>query len=158
MDHDLKAALRREPVIDLSPTPALTIQSGATVAQALEIMREKRAGCIIVVDDAGKAAGVFTERDLIKRVLKPQKPLSTPLASVMTAAPRTLTPTDSAAHALKQFHHGRARHLPVVDEEGKPTGVISVKRLIHYLAESCPEAVYNIPPNPERISTELYSG
>ncbi len=44
------------------------------------------------------------------------------------------------------MQHGGYRHLPVVDENNRPTGVLSVKRIIHYLAEHYPTAVYNLPP------------
>jgi hypothetical protein len=49
---------------------------------------------------------------------------------------------------------GGYRHLPVVDEGGRPVGVLSVKRIVHYLVEHFPTTVYNLPPNPGAVPQE----
>jgi CBS domain-containing protein len=49
---------------------------------------------------------------------------------------------------------GGYRHLPVVDEEGRPVGVLSVKQIMHYLVEHFPSTVYNLPPDPRVVPQE----
>ena len=158
MDQELRDNLKREPITDLDPTPALTIKTHATIHEALDLMRETKSGCILIVDEDRVLRGIFTERDLIRSVLGPGRLLSTRIDEVMTSTPNTLKRLDTAAYALEKFISCGIRHLPIVDDEGKPTGVLSVKRMAHYLAEVCAEKVYCLPPDPNRISTELYSG
>jgi CBS domain-containing protein len=109
-------------------------------------MRQQHVGCLLVCDDK-KLIGVFTERDLLIRVLNAGRPFSDQIRDVMTANPVTITPGDSIRRALTRMEKGGYRHLPVLDDAGRAIGILSVKRLIHYLAEHFPSAVYNQPPD-----------
>jgi CBS domain-containing protein len=72
----------------------------------------------------------------------------------MTPNPTIVHPKDSVAFALKRMEEGGYRHLPVVDEAGQPVGVLSVKRIVHYLVEHFPATVYNLPPDPGAVPLE----
>jgi predicted transcriptional regulator len=76
----------------------------------------------------------------------PGKPLSAPVAEAMTPNPISVHPKDSIATAIRRMEEGGYRHLPVVVNE-KPVGILSVKRIVHYLVEHFPATVYNLPPN-----------
>ena len=108
-----------------SQTP---VSAGAemTVAQAARLMKEKRVGALLVMEE-GRLAGIFTERDALFRVIaEGRDPGATHLADVMSANPRTITPDRPFGHALHMMHEGGFRHVPVV-EGGKPIGVVSAR-------------------------------
>ncbi|MBY0458338.1 MAG: CBS domain-containing protein, partial [Gemmataceae bacterium] len=53
--------------------------------------------------------------------------------------------------AVERMQKGGYRHVPVVDEDNRPVGVLSAKRIVHYLVEHFPATVYNLPPDPDRV-------
>jgi CBS domain-containing protein len=118
---ELARNLRRDPVTRLEPTPPRQVERTARVADAVELMRRENVGC-------GQG-------------------LDLPVADVMTADPETVSPRDPIRLAVRKLKAGGRRHLPVVDEERRPTGVLSVKRVVRYLVEHYPAAVYNQPPS-----------
>jgi CBS domain-containing protein len=116
-----------------------------TVGQVVELMRDKSVGCVLV-SEQGKIVGIFTERDLMRRVLAAGKSLDAPIRDFMTANPVAVSSKDPIEKAVRLMEEGGYRHLPVVDQ-GKPVGILSVKRIVHYLVEHFPTAVYNLPPD-----------
>jgi len=150
---ELARNLRVDSVSRLEPTPPHRIEADKLVKDAVNIMRTEGIGCLLVCQN-GKLVGVFTERDLMCRVLGVGKALTLTIGEVMTPTPVTVSAKDSIRVAIRKMQHGGYRHLPVVDEENRPTGVLSVKRIVHYLAEHYPTAVYNLPPDPGSIPNE----
>jgi CBS domain-containing protein len=150
---DLARNLKVECVSRLRPTPPLHVKPDQSVAEAVALMRESRVGCVLVCE-AGKLRGIFTERDLLRRVLAERGRLSRPVAEVMTPDPVTVHPKQPIGVAVKLMVEGGYRHLPVVDENGKAVGILSVKRIVHYLVEHFPGTVYNLPPNPGMVQHE----
>jgi len=144
---DLARNLKIESVSRLGPTPPWHVTPAQTVAEAVELMRHKKVGCVLVCEQR-QLLGLFTERDLLRRVLAPGKSLSTPITECMTAAPVVMKWKDPIGLAVRRMEEGGYRHLPVVDESGKAVGVLSVKRIVHYLVEHFPSTVYNLPPDP----------
>ena len=63
-------------------------------------------------------------------------------------------PKDPIGAAVRRMEEGGYRHLPVVDDVGRPVGVLSVKRIVHYLVEHFPATIYNLPPDPGVIPQE----
>jgi CBS domain-containing protein len=116
-------------------------------------MRQEEVGCLLVVSGS-RLIGIFTERDLMRRVLATRAPLDRPIVDFMTPNPVCLHPKDPIGLAVRRMEEGGYRHLPVVDEAGHPVGVLSVKRIVHYLAEHFPGTVYNQPPDPGAVSQE----
>ena len=95
------------------------------VGDAIDAMAEKNYGAILVTK-AGKLSGIFTERDILRKVAAERKDLSkTKLKDVMTKNPKTATANDNVSECLRQMSEGRFRHMPVVDEQGKVTGMLS---------------------------------
>ena len=115
-------------------------------------MRQHRVSCLLVVKD-DKVTGIFTERDLLTRVLALRKPLTLTVAECMTPEPVTVNPKDPVRTAIRRMQSGGYRHLPVVDEEGRPVGILSAKKIVQYLADHFPATVYNLPPDPNQVPT-----
>ncbi|MDJ0936987.1 MAG: CBS domain-containing protein [Kiloniellales bacterium] len=97
---------------------------GATVREAAQVMREEKIGCVLVMD--GQALlGIFTERDLVTRVVaEGLEPDTTRLHDVMTRDPDTISADDMAIEALRLMDDGGFRHLPVL-KDGQVVGVVS---------------------------------
>jgi CBS domain-containing protein len=104
----------------------VTAPANITVQEAACLMKQHNIGALMVVE-ADRLVGVFTERDALFRVLAGGVDgAATPLADVMTRDPKTITPESGFTHALQMMHDGRFRHLPVV-EDGRVLGVVSVR-------------------------------
>ncbi len=146
---DLTRVLKVESVARLNPTSPWQVLPGATVAEAVHMMREKSVGCVLVSENR-RIVGIFTERDLLRRVLGAGLPLSTAVSDVMTPNPEVVQPRDPIAKAIRRMEDGGYRHLPVVIDE-RPVGMLSVKRIVHYLVEHFPGVVYNLPPDPQAV-------
>jgi CBS domain-containing protein len=103
----------------------LTAPAGTAVSEAARWMRGRRVGAILVVENE-QLVGIFTERDALFRVLAEKRDGSTTtLSDVMTANPTAIRTSDSFPMALHLMHEGRFRHVPVVDDAGRPVGIIS---------------------------------
>ena len=149
---DLARNLKIESVSRLHPSAPVLVTPEQSVAEAIELMRGKAMGCVLVCRNKA-IVGIFTERDLIRRVLAPKKALTTPLGECMTPHPVTVHPKDPIGSAIRRMEEGGYRHLPVV-VDGEPVGVLSVKKIVHYLVEHFPGTVYNLPPDPRAVQQD----
>jgi CBS domain-containing protein len=149
---DLARNLKVESVSRLHPTPPRMLRPTQTVAEAVVLMRQEQVGCVLVGENQ-HIVGIFTERDLMRRVMALGKPLTLPLAECMTPDPVTVHPKEPIGSAVRRMEEGGYRHLPVVDGN-KPVGILSVKRIVHYLVEHFPGTVYNLPPDPGAVQQE----
>ena len=147
---ELSRNIRVDSVSRLDPAPPRAIADDAPVAEAVAVMRREKTGCLLVTS-GGRLVGVFTERDLLARVLAKGQPLDTVVRAVMTPNPVTVGPKDPVRTAIRRMEKGGYRHLPVVDESGRPVGVLSAGRVVHYLAEHFPTLVFNQPPRPDQF-------
>lgn len=147
---DLAKNLRVESVSRLRPIDAVVVSPDQPVRQAVAEMQEKQSGCALVCE-GDRLTGIFTERDLIQRVLAASKPLSLPLRECMTPDPAAVYLKDSVATALRKMQEGGYRHLAVIDEAGRPVGILPVKRIVRFLVEHYPSTVYNQPPDPHAV-------
>jgi len=125
----------RVSVLDLMPPS--TILPETTVRQAIAMMLERNLGALLVVDENGMLIGIFTERDLLKKVAGIHVLYADmPVRSFMTPKPVTLAASDTLAFALHKMDGGGYRHVPVV-EAGKPVGIVSVRDMLHHITGLC---------------------
>jgi CBS domain-containing protein len=150
---DLAKNLMIDSVSRLHPTRLLQVRPQQSVAEAVELMRRENVGCLLVCQDH-RLVGIFTDRDLMRRVMADGKSFSLPVGQCMTPDPIVVQPKDAIAAAIRRMEEGGYRHLPVVDEKGRPVGVLSVKRIVHYLVEHFPGSIYNLPPDPTIVPHE----
>lgn len=142
---DLARNIKIESVSRLRPTPPWSLGPDQTVADAVDLMRSKNVGCVLICN-RGQVIGIFTERDLMRRILAAGRDLTTPLIDCMTAQPVVVDPKDSIGVAIRRMIEGGYRHLPVV-HDGTPRGILSVRRIVHYLVEHFPSTIHNLPPD-----------
>ncbi len=148
----LKENLCRDKIASLGRKEALTVSPSTSVAEAVAMMQSHRAGCLFVTEGE-RLAGIFTERDLLKRVLGRKQPFSAMIQSVMTPSPAAVQDDEPIESALRKMCEGGYRHLPLVDKRGRAAGRVSVREIVHYMVEHFPNAVYNLPPSPDQVPT-----
>lgn len=116
----------------------VTVNGDVSVHDAARTMAEARIGAVLVVED-DRVAGIFTERDVMSRVVAAGLDTqSTPVRRVMTGAVRTVQVDEAAIDCLETMAEGGFRHLPVVDETGRPIGMLSQR---DFVATTLPQAL-----------------
>jgi len=134
----------------------LTVSPRTSVREVLRLLHARRVGAVLVTElVAGREVlqGIFTERDALKRMAR-AAPLDVPIEEAMVRPAVTVAREDTVGHAVRMMYEGGFRHLPVVDADGHPTGMINVAGLLHYLVEHVPRVVYNLPPTPHHRTRE----
>jgi len=117
-DQPVRSVMQRQKVLKAPPeTP---------VSKAAQLMASKNVGAVMVVDDE-RLVGIFTERDIVFRVVaRGLDAQTTRLADVMTPAPDTVGPEKPFGYALLRMHERGFRHLPVI-QDGKVVGIVSAR-------------------------------
>ncbi len=111
-----------------------TVPSTASVHNAAAAMAAHNIGCILVVEGS-RLAGIFTERDLLMRVVTPGlDPHTTPVTCVMSPLLYTVDPSVPLDEAMTIISEKRTRHLPVLDE-GRLVGLISIGDINKWVVE-----------------------
>jgi len=130
---DWERAITEQPVSGLSPKVPVTVSAHSSLREAVQTLVRHHIGCLLV-EEEGKVAGIFTERDVLNRVLPNQNDLDRPVSDVMTPTPQTISMTDSIAYAMHEMAMGGYRHLPIADADGTAAGIISARDLVRFLA------------------------
>ena len=126
----------------------VAVPLGTTIGEAARVMKEHRIGCVLV-EDGGKLVGIFTERDILSKLVGTgYDPAKVQVDGVMTRNPETLTPDDPLAFAMQLMSVGGFRHVPLVDADQRPVGILSIKDIVDYLVEHIQSEIFNIPPEP----------
>ncbi len=108
----------------------------ATVAEAVRVMNGYKIGAVVVMR-SGRMTGIFTERDVLMRVVAAGRmPHTTTVEDVMTRRPATISPHASMEEAMELFTLRRCRHLPVVDEGEEMVGLISIGDVTRWMVEA----------------------
>ena len=150
IDDDLQAtrgALFDDTIAVLTPAEPICLSETATVHEAIQIMLSRRQAWVLITDGGGRLTGIFTERDVLTRVVgKNLDARRTPLAEVMTRSPQALTARDRVAYAVHCMSVAGYRTIPLVDPDRRPIGVVTVNDVICWLAALFPEDVLNLRP------------
>jgi signal-transduction protein with cAMP-binding, CBS, and nucleotidyltransferase domain len=126
---------------DLATRPAITCEPETTIRDVAALMARAGVGSVVVVDDAGGAVGICTDRDLVVRALAHSWPAETPVHCAMTASVATVAAGTDASEALAAMHRHGVRRVPVVDGAGRVTGVVSLDDVMAAVADDLGAAV-----------------
>lgn len=103
----------------------ITLPSTTLVSEAAKVIAPQEIGAVPVVD-GGKLVGIFSERDIMRRVVAAGKdPATTRISEVMTPNPQTASPNDWISTGMDYMVKGHYRHLPIVDDKGELVGFLS---------------------------------
>ena len=130
-----EAKLVGVPLSEVHPQLPLSIDPGASAAEAVTRMRDAGVGCLIVVGN-GALQGILSERDLVLKAVDGSANLEqVAVADLMTRDPVVLRADDSVAVAIHKMAVGGFRHIPVVND-GQPTGIVSARDLFKYILDA----------------------
>jgi CBS domain-containing protein len=149
---DFQLSLESEGVGSAYPDQPLATTVDATVGDALKLLRAQRTGAVLICEGV-RLVGILTERDALKLMASGVN-FSTPVRDVMSSPPATIPATATVSEAIRTMAEGGYRHLPMVDVQGRPTGVVAVHGIVHYLVDHFPNTIYNLPPNPKAATKE----
>ena len=142
------AGLLRESLRALPARSALVLRASDSVTDAVRLMQREHRGCVVITEDGTEASrliGIFTERDVLLRIVdRGKNPATLPLDAVMTADPEVLTVSGTIAHALNKMSVGGFRHVPVVDDDRHPVFVVSVRDIVEFLVEAFPREILTL--------------
>ncbi|MBI4268789.1 MAG: CBS domain-containing protein [Candidatus Rokubacteria bacterium] len=150
--REVRGALLNDTIALLGPAEPILLAADATVADAVEAMLGRRQAAVLVTDGQGRLAGIFTERDVLNRVVgRGLDAGTTAVRDVMTPRPEALTARDRVAYAIHCMSVAGYRTIPLVDAAQRPVGIVTVNDVIRWLASLFPEAVLNLPPGDSRL-------
>ena len=156
-DAALPGEFLRMTLKELPRRPLLSLPPTATIADAIQAMNDKRVGAVLLME-GNTLAGIFTERDVLKRVaLSGIDVRTTSVSTVMTKKPDMLPSDAGVAYALRKMNEEGYRHIPIVDKNGKATGIVAVRDIVRWLVELFPEEL-NLPPDPSLESRSVDGG
>jgi CBS domain-containing protein len=150
LEHEfrrLEGALLSDTVSLLAPSEPLRLTADVKIEDAISRMVANHRAAVVIVDAAGRLEGIFTERDVLIRVLGQGRDIHrTTLGEVMTREPESLSPSDRICYAVNRMNTSGYRTIPLVDGERRPIGIVTVNDVVKWLAEIFPEAVLNLRP------------
>ena len=156
-DEDaLRGAILNEPISALEPRKHVSVSAEAPLGDALGLMKEHKTGCVLVVEGSS-LVGIFTERDLLGIVQEGRDTVKLRVGQVMTRDPEALRPSHRIALALNRMSEGGFRHIPLVDADGRPVGIVAMRDIVRFIVSLFPDAVLTAPPDPSAIPKE-YGG
>jgi len=122
-------------LLRIARTPLVTVSPEATVMEAVRTMSDESIGAVAVTDGK-RVIGIFSERDLMLRVVSErQDPEQVQIRDVMTSPVETIPRDSTVDDALKVMLEKHIRHLPILDRDGRLAGMISMRSLLHEKVE-----------------------
>lgn len=163
MDEDdaLKAWSAPEVQVSLKDLmrPIIQIDINASTNEAIDLLLANNIGAAPVVEN-GYLRGIFSERDVLNKILNKQvgdlDDIS--VTEFMIADPQTAQSEDTLNIAILYMAQGGYRHVPIVDTENRPIGMVSIRDAISYLVEEFLQEVLTLPPKPVRDALKAREG
>ena len=137
-----------ETIADVMTANPKTLDEDATLVEAAQLMRSEDIGDVLLTKD-GRCTGIVTDRDIVIRAIAEGKlPEETRLREAASEEVVTLSPSDAVAQAVVQMRDKAIRRIPVVDEEGRPVGIVSIGDLaMERDSDSVLADISSAPPN-----------
>ncbi len=118
-------------VLQLCDEEPTFVYPETSVADAIQLMLARRVGAVAVLDENRVVAGIFTERDVLRKVaLSGRDPAATAVHEVMGSPVVLATGSTTPGEALAVMIEHHFRHLPVVDDRGRLRGMLSIRNLL----------------------------
>ena len=147
-----KLELDLESVAQVQLANAICVEEKTSLREVFQTLKEEQRASVMICRD-GILQGIFTERDAL-HVMADEKSLDGPIEAYMSTNPVTINVSDTMQTAITKMSKGGYRRLPVVDNQMRPMGLMTVTEILRYLVEHFPEYVYNLPPEPHHTTQE----
>lgn len=120
----------------------VSLSGDANMLEASVLLAAKRIGAVLITDPAGKIAGILSERDVVRALASESvRALAAPVTHYMTRAVAACAEFDTVEKLMAMMTEGRFRHMPVLDGEGKLTGLVSIGDVVKaHVEETAREA------------------
>ena len=120
----------------LDQMKTLTVRPDESALEVTRRMKEAQTGCALILDEAGKLVGIFTEHDVLRKLVGAGNSAAqkAPVSELMSGNPESLRESESVAVALNKMAMGRYRHVPVEKSDGSYS-VVSIKSVLKYIAQ-----------------------
>ena len=141
---------RKDSVTLLETADFVCIRPDTPLSNAIEEMKRDEGGCAIVCNEEGRIVGIFTERDLLTKIVGQKIDMNSPVGEWMSTTVATLTSDATIGDAVAVMNDKSYRNIPLVKDD-QLIGSISVFDVITYLAESYPKETMNLPPVPAQV-------
>lgn len=149
--------LHAESVTTLDLSEYTLVESGTSVRDTIQKMEQAGVNCAFITR-RGSLTGIFTDRDVVRRIVDRPDLWLHAIDEVMTHNPHTVSANQTAGDALQLMESLRFRNTPVVNDEGEIVGNLTHFAMIRYLADHFPEEVLNLPPDPDQYGEERFGG
>ncbi len=131
-------------LLKIAQVPPPVVGSGASVLEAVEVMAERGVGAVGVVD-AGALHGIFTERDVMLRVvLKQRDPRTTKVSEVMTSPAETIDDDTTEEEALVHMLERHVRHFPIVAKDGGLKAMLSIRNVLEHRVDELARELHSL--------------
>jgi CBS domain-containing protein len=163
MDEDdaLRAWSAQEIQVSLKELmrPIITIDINSSTNEAIDLLLTNEIGAAPVIEN-GYLRGIFSERDVLNKILNKQVGDldDSRVKEFMIADPQTAQAEDTLNTAILHMARGGYRHVPIIDTENRPIGMVSIRDVISYLIEEFPQEVLTLPPKPVRDAMKAREG
>lgn len=132
----------------LRPKLVMTLPS-ATLQETVDLMRGQKSGYVVIADEHSKLVGMFTEREVLMKCMRPGVNWSDAVDKFMRTDLHPLKKSATVGEAIDLMYKFSIRHIPLVDEYGQVSGILSIRTVVTFLAELFPKEVLNLPPRPQ---------
>ena len=141
----------QRPISDLSQLqPIVDISPQTSIAEAVSTMSSKCVGCLLITDNQ-QLVGLFTERDVLRRVVgQGVDESSTSVSELMTPNPETLPIDSPLVFALQRMSVGGYRHIPLMNSDDMPVAVVSMRDIVEHIVSLYPREILNLPEHPSQ--------
>lgn len=146
-----------DPIKSLNLSPVISVQVGTTIRNVIKTLNENHIGCVTIKDSKGKTIGIFTERDILRKIAGRGMDFDQEIVdSFMTPNPELLSEEDPIAFALNKMSAGSYRHIPITRNK-EVKFMLSVKDIVDQIALTYRQKVLNLPPDLKQQVSE-YGG
>ncbi|MBI3252806.1 MAG: CBS domain-containing protein [Candidatus Omnitrophica bacterium] len=154
----IEEILKETKIYQILRPKLVTAPPETTLENALALMQKEKAGYLVVADRQLKVVGMFTEREVLMKVLQKGVSLKETLDKYMNKNIRPLSKSDTVGMAIDVMKDYSVRHIPLVDEQGHMNGVLSIRTIVTFLSELFPTEVFNLPPKADQVHETAEGG
>lgn len=155
LEYDVSSGIEEgisldDPLSSLALSKPIVVSTGTSLSEAVKKLQDRSVGCLLI-EREDKLAGIMTERDILLKITG--KGLDFEKETVdnyMTPNPEFLQMVDAVAYALNRMVVSGFRHVPIVDDNKKSVGVVSLVDIVQQVANTLGEEILNLPPIPQR--------